>query len=110
MFSTKRWRNYCFWQNELDRYTFMVVSFLCTRVQESTREDYKKLCRVLGYLKSTQDWVLVLQSQMTSQIKTYVDAAFALHSDFKSHSGVVLYIGKTLVYAASKKQKKQKSD
>jgi len=82
-----------------------VVSFLCTRVQTATTEDQAKLNRVLGYLKGTQDRVLLLRSQEKSEVRAYVDAAYALHNDSKSHSGVALYVGKTLVYVSSKKQK-----
>jgi len=34
-----------------------------------------------------------------------VDAAFAIHSDSKSHTGVAVFVGGALVYAASRKQK-----
>ncbi len=42
-----------------------VVSFLCTRVQGATQQDMSKLERVLGYVKFTQDHVLVLRTQTT---------------------------------------------
>jgi hypothetical protein len=36
----------------------------------------------------------------------YVDAAYAIHDDSKSHSGMVLvYVGNAMVYTSSKKQK-----
>jgi hypothetical protein len=35
----------------------------------------------------------------------YTDAAHALHTDSKSHSGVVLYVGEMLVFMSFKKQK-----
>jgi hypothetical protein len=73
-----------------------VVSFLCTRVQTATAEDQAKLNRVLGYLKGTQDRVLLLRNQEKSEVRAYIDAAYALHNDSKSHSGVALYVGKTL--------------
>jgi hypothetical protein len=38
-----------------------VVIFLCTRVQNATVQDRDKLDRILGYLKWTKDYVLVLQ-------------------------------------------------
>ena len=38
-------------------------------------------------------------------VQAYVDAAYALHQDSKSHSGVVIFIGETLVYVSSRKQK-----
>jgi hypothetical protein len=37
--------------------------------------------------------------------KVYVDATFALHTDSKSHIGVVLDIGEALVFVSSKLQK-----
>jgi hypothetical protein len=82
-----------------------VVSFLCTRVQGVTQQDMEKLCRVLGYVKAAQSQVMLLRVQTTQNIRAYVDAAFALHSDSKSHTGVMVYVGETLVYVSSKKQK-----
>jgi hypothetical protein len=82
-----------------------VVSFLCTRVQGATQQDMVKLERVLGYVKATQEQAMVLHAQTTQNIRAYVDAAFALHNDSKSHTGVMVYVGETLVYVSSKKQK-----
>jgi hypothetical protein len=83
-----------------------VVSFLCTGVQGATTEDQSKLARVLGYLKGTQDCTLLLRTQGECVVRAYVDAAFALHPDYsKSHSGVAIFVGWTLVYVSSKKQK-----
>ena len=64
-----------------------------------------RLCRLLGYDKATQSQVTILCRQTTKNIRAYVDAAFALHSDSKSHTGVMVYVGETIVYVASKKQK-----
>jgi hypothetical protein len=82
-----------------------VVIFLCTRVQEATVEDRDKLDRVLGYLRWTEEYVLVLKPYVEGKITAYVDAAYALHNDSRSHTGVVIYVGETLVYVSSKKQK-----
>jgi hypothetical protein len=82
-----------------------IVSFLCTRVTVATIEDQAKLDRVLGYLRGTVDRKLILRTQRTGAVYAYVDAAYALHNDSKSHSGVVIYVGETLVYVSSKKQK-----
>jgi hypothetical protein len=82
-----------------------VVSFLCTRVQEATQQDMSKLKRMLGYVKATQDNALVFRAQTTQNIRASADVAFALHSDSKSHTGVMLYVGETFVYISSKKQK-----
>jgi hypothetical protein len=83
-----------------------VVIFLCTRVQGATTEDEKKLLRVLGYLKQTSERTLMLRAtDAKSNVVAYIDAAYALHSDSKSHSGVIIYVGGTLCYVTSHKQK-----
>jgi hypothetical protein len=81
------------------------VSFLCTRVTKATIEDKKKLEYLLGYLQATKHEVLRLQLAGVLQIEAYVDAAFAPHVDSKSHTGVTIFIGGALVFAASRKQK-----
>jgi hypothetical protein len=60
---------------------------------------------VLGYLKSTKERTLLLRAQKERKVTAYIDAAYAVHGDSKSHSGVVVYVGDTLVYVSSKKQK-----
>jgi hypothetical protein len=81
------------------------VSFLCTRVQSATEEDEKKLLRVLGYLKSTVDKVLYLRAAGAVQVQAYIDAAYALHSDSRLHTGVIIFVGQTIAFVSSKKQK-----
>jgi hypothetical protein len=82
-----------------------VVSFLCTRVQKPTEEDYKKLLYLLGYLKSTKHIILILRPNKVLIIEAYIDASFALHYDGKSHTGIAIFVGGVLVFAASRKQK-----
>jgi hypothetical protein len=81
-----------------------LVIFLCTRVQYS-KQDKEKLERVLGYLKWIEEQVLVLRPCVTGEVVAYVDAAYAIHNDSKSHTGVIIYVGGTLVYVSSRKQK-----
>jgi hypothetical protein len=39
-------------------------------------------------------------------VRAYIDAAYALHSDSKSHTaGVIIFIGQAIAYVSSKKQK-----
>ncbi len=82
-----------------------VVSFLCTRVKTATVEDQPKLSRVLGYLKGTVNRTLLLRSHGEPIIRAYVDESYVLHTDSKSHTGVVIYVGNTLAYVSSRKQK-----
>ncbi len=82
-----------------------MVCFLCTRVKEATQDDRRKLYRVLGYLKATANTCLKLGQKGLLQVEAYIDAAFASHTDSKSHTGVIILVGASLVYVASKKQK-----
>jgi hypothetical protein len=52
-----------------------------------------------------QERFLVLRNQVSSEVRAYEDVAYALHNDSKSHSRVALYVGETLIYVLSKKQK-----
>jgi hypothetical protein len=81
------------------------ISFLCTRVTKATEQDRIKLRRVLGFLKKTRNWTVRLKIGDILRILAYVDAAFAPHPDAKSHTGIALFIGEALVFAASRKQK-----
>jgi hypothetical protein len=81
------------------------VSFLTTRVKEPNQGDWIKLKRMLNFLKSTIEDVARLSADDTQTIKWYVDAAFAVHPDFKSHTGAVMTLGGGAVQSVSTKQK-----
>jgi hypothetical protein len=72
------------------------VLFLCTRVKEPTIHDKKKLYRILGYLKLTRKKkrIIKCENKLWKRILAYIDAAFAIHTDGKSHTGlVVMFLG-----------------
>ena len=73
--------------------------------QSPDAEDWRKLMRVIGYLKKNPDKRLVLKAQNDIKINAYVDASFGLHRDGKSHSGMVVYLGDAPLYFSSTKQK-----
>jgi len=81
------------------------TGFLCTRVTKASEQDRIKLRRVLGFLKRTRGWTLHLKIGDVLRILAYVDAAFAPHPDAKSHTGIAVFLGEALVFAASRKQK-----
>jgi hypothetical protein len=82
-----------------------MVCFLNTRVQEATQDDRRRLYQVLGNLKGTANTCLKLCQKCLLQVEAYIDADFASHRDSKSHTGVIILIGGSLVYVATKKQK-----
>ena len=60
---------------------------------------------MMKFLKQTKKDVLTLSADGTGIIKWYVDAAFAVHPDFKSHTGSVMSMGKGAITILSCKQK-----
>ena len=60
--------------------------FLTTRVKEPDMDDKKKLQRVIWYLRGSRDLVITLESDDSGTIKWWVDASFAVHNDYRSHT------------------------
>ena len=86
----------------------LAATFLCTRVKSPGKDDLKKLSRCVRYLnktKSTIDYRINATKDLL-EMCVYVDASFAVHDTYRSHSGAVLTIGKdTVIYTESLKQK-----
>jgi len=81
------------------------IAFLSTRVREPTQQDYTKLKRMMAFLKNTQDEVLTLGANDTQSTEWWVDAAFAVHPDYKSHTGAIFSLGRGAIVSVSSKQK-----
>jgi Reverse transcriptase (RNA-dependent DNA polymerase) len=81
------------------------VSFLCTCVRSPDTDDYKKLARIIKYVRGTKDMVLTLENDKSHAIRWWVDASFACHSDMTSHTGGIMTLGRGAAYATSTWQK-----
>jgi hypothetical protein len=81
------------------------IAFLSSRVNYANEGDWKKLLRVMGFLKGTIDNVLTLEADDTNTLTWYIDVAFAVHGDMKSHTGAVFTMGKGAILSSSTKQK-----
>jgi hypothetical protein len=82
------------------------VAFLSTRVKSPTEQDKVKLDRVLKYLAGTKELGLILEIGDHLLVRSYVDASFGVHSDFKGHTGGTIQLGNSaLVFSKSVKQK-----
>jgi len=79
------------------------VAFLCTRVQFPDEDDYKKLTRVMQYLRAHRD--ITLKIEPGEQPNWWVDSSYAVHPDMPSHSGIIMSLGKGATYSTSCKQK-----
>jgi hypothetical protein len=81
------------------------VAFLATRVKECGEDDYKKLRRMIQFLRATKDDFLTLSANSLHSVRWWVDASYAVHPDMKSHTGGALSLGGGVIYGTSKKQK-----
>jgi hypothetical protein len=77
----------------------ITVNFLTTRVREPTVQDWGKLVRLLQYINATSNMGMVLEATKSLQLLAYIDASFAVHHDYKSHTGVILSLGAGPVFA-----------
>ena len=78
--------------------------FLTTRVKSPDIDDEQKLKRVIHYLQGTSYLVLILKYDHNNTIIWWIDAAFAVHKDYKSHTRGILTMGKGAIYATSTKK------
>ena len=81
------------------------VAFLATRVSQPDIDDWKKLCRMINYLRGTKGLVLTLRANDAWVLKWFVDAAYGVHRDMKGHTGAALTLGKGVPVGVSTKQK-----
>jgi Reverse transcriptase (RNA-dependent DNA polymerase) len=81
------------------------IAFLSTRVKEPDENDWFKLTRMMNFLNSTCNDVLTLCSNGQRIITWHLDAAFAVHKDFKSHTGATMSLGSGAIQSVSTKQK-----
>ena len=81
------------------------IAVFATRVTKPNHHDWLKLVRLMKYLNSTRKYHLTLAIESMKVIKWYVDASFAVHPDFKSHTGGVMTLGNGAIQSGSMKQK-----
>ena len=85
--------------------TQTAVAFLSTRVQHPDHDDYKKLGRVMKYLRKTITLPLTLEADDLQLIHWWIDGAFATHCDMRSHTGGAMSLGKGIIYGTSTRHK-----
>jgi hypothetical protein len=81
------------------------LAVLTKRVTKLTEEDGLKLDRVIRYMGSTPELSLNLGCIFPPRVTTWVDAAFGVHSDMKSHTGVCSTLGLGMWHSKSTTQK-----
>ena len=81
------------------------VSFLTSRQGVTDVDDWKKLRRLVQYIKCTLDMPLILGAERLDHFYTFIDVAYATNNDRKSHTGGCITFGRGAVHAKSSKQK-----
>ena len=73
------------------------ITTLCTQVKSPNESDWEKLVRLIKFLNGTRNKKLTLSADDLRIIKWFVDAAFAVPPDFKSHTGGNMTFGQGAV-------------
>ena len=82
-----------------------VISFLMTRVSKSDEDDWKKLGRVIAFVKVTINDIRIIGTDSLSKLFTWIDAAYAVTADMKSQTGGAMSLGLGVLHGKSSKQK-----
>ena len=67
-------------------------------------DNYKKMSMMMKYIKGNIGLPLILSINKSGNIKWYVDAAFAVHTDMWIHTGGFMTIGKGGTYMKYSRQ------
>jgi hypothetical protein len=79
------------------------VAFLCTWVKELDEDDYNKLTKVMKYIRGTREHKLTIEPN--ADPKWWVESTYVVHPDMRSHTSVVISLGKRATYTNSTKRK-----
>ena len=80
------------------------VAFLCKRVTNSNKDDWKKLERLLVVLKNTIDDKRYIRVFDVDSLYTWIDAAYDVHLDMKIHTGEAISFGRGMLHCCSVNQ------
>jgi hypothetical protein len=80
-------------------------AFLTTRVKGPDQDDWKKLTRMIRYLRGTIELPLILRSDSVPIPKWWVDGSHATHPNMRGHSGGCMTLGQGMPINTSTKQK-----
>ena len=81
------------------------IAYMTTRQGKGTTQDWKKLRRLLQYIKSTIDMPFIFAADELNRFHTFVDVAYGVNADRKSQTGGLVTFGRGAVHAQSTKQK-----
>ena len=70
------------------------VAFLSTRVMTPDEDDWKKLLRMINYLRGTLELPLTLKASNINIVKWWVDGSYGINTDCKIQTGGTQSLGK----------------
>jgi hypothetical protein len=83
------------------------VSFGTKRVRSPDEDDWRKLVRVVRYLRGTLDMVLTLggaEGEEDKIVRWWVDGAHGVHQNMRGHTGGTASLGKGCLMSTSRTQ------
>jgi hypothetical protein len=80
-------------------------AFLTTRVKAPVEDNWKKLVRMIRYLRGTSELVLTLRADSTPILKWWVNGSHETHPNVRGQTGGCLSLGKGMPVTGSNKQK-----
>jgi hypothetical protein len=83
----------------------LAVSVLCGRVKNPTKDDMKKLQRILTFLKNFPDVKIKFSKRSSLKLELWVDASFATHIDGTSRTGIIIMFAGGPIGVWTSKQK-----
>ena len=83
----------------------LTISFLCSRVDRSTTEDWQKLERLLHYLNGSMELNRTIGLNQGLLLRTWVDASYGTHANKRGHTGGIISGGRGILHHKSSKQK-----
>ena len=85
--------------NAIIRCSLIIILERCCTIQACIRVN-----SIGSQQKQTAKDKLTLKADGTGELKWYVDASFAVHPDFRSHTGATITMGKGAITSLSRKQ------
>ena len=81
------------------------VFFLTTRVSKSNVDDWNKLKRCITWVGQTDSDVRLIRASTLEELYIWIDVAFAVHPNGRSHTRGGISLGVGMIYCRSGKQK-----
>ena len=79
------------------------IAYLTTQVQKPNHADWTKLCQMMQFLKQIVKDKLTLRADSSGHLSCHCNTAFALHDDFRSHTGSTFLVGNGAITSLSRK-------